>query len=51
MPVVFLGMGSIPAGASVVQAVPVVVAATAAAGAVMFAVRGAILVRVLLTKE
>ncbi len=48
MPVVFAGMGSIPAGASVVQAVPVVVAATAAAGAVVGAVHGAVLVRVLL---
>ena len=48
MPVVFLGMGSIPAGASVAQAVPVVVAATAAAGAVVGAVHGAVLVRVLL---
>jgi hypothetical protein len=48
MPVVFAGMGSIPAGAGVAQAIPIVVAATAAAGAVVAAVHGAILVRVLL---
>ena len=51
MPVVFLGMGSIPAGASVVQAIPAVVAATAAAGAVVAAGHGAVLVRVLLKRE
>jgi len=48
MPVVFLGMGSIPAGASVLQAVPIVVIATAAAGAVVGAIHGLILVKVLL---
>ncbi len=48
MPVVFLGMGSIPAGASVAQAIPIVVAATAAAGAIVGAVHGAVLVRALL---
>lgn len=51
MPVVFLGMGSIPAGASVAQAVPIVVAATTAAGAVVGAIHGAILVKVLLERS
>jgi hypothetical protein len=51
MPLVFLGMGSIPAGASVMQAVPIVVAATAAAGAVVGAIHGAVLVKVLLPKK
>ena len=50
MPLVFLGMGSIPAGASVLQAVPIVVTATAAAGAVVGAVHGLFLVKALLTK-
>lgn len=45
MPIVFLGMGSIPAGASVVQAIPLVVAATFIAGAVVGAIHGAVLVR------
>jgi cytochrome bd-type quinol oxidase subunit 2 len=49
MPLVFLGMGAIPAGASVLQAAPFVVAATAAAGAVVGAIHGLALVRVLLT--
>lgn len=51
MPVVFLGMGSIPTGASVIQAIPIVVAATAAAGAVVGAIHGAVLVKVLLPKN
>jgi len=46
MPLVFLGMGSIPAGATVLQAVPIVVAATAAAGVVVGAVQGLFLVRI-----
>lgn len=48
MPLVFLGMGAIPAGASVWQALPIVVAATAAAGAVVGAIHGLILVKALL---
>jgi len=48
MPLVFLGMGAIPAGASVLQALPLVAAATAAAGAVVGAIHGAVLVKVLL---
>lgn len=51
MPVVFLGMGSIPAGASVAQAVPIVVAATTAAGAVVGAIHGLVLVKVLLERR
>jgi len=48
MPLVFLGMGSIPAGASVLQAVPIVVGAIAAAGAVVGAIHGLVLVKALL---
>jgi hypothetical protein len=48
MPLVFLGMGAIPTGASVLQALPIVVAATAAAGAVVGAIHGLVLVKVLL---
>jgi hypothetical protein len=48
MPLVFLGMGAIPAGASVLQALPIVVAATVAAGAVVGAIHGVMLVKVLL---
>jgi hypothetical protein len=51
MPIVFLGMGSIPATASVIQAVPIVVAATAAAGAVVGAIHGAFLAKALLPKQ
>jgi len=46
MPLVFLGMGAIPAGASVLQALPIVVAATAAAGAVVGAIHGLVLVKI-----
>jgi hypothetical protein len=42
-------MGAIPAGASVLQALPIVVAATVAAGAVVGAIHGVILVKALLT--
>ncbi len=45
MPLVFLGMGLLPAGASLLQAVPLVVGATAAAGAVVGAIHGLFLVR------
>ncbi|MCX6030709.1 MAG: hypothetical protein NT169_15610 [Chloroflexi bacterium] len=48
MPLVFLGMGAIPTGASVLQALPIVVAATAAAGAVVGAIHGLVLVKALL---
>lgn len=48
MPLVFLGMGSIPAGAGLLQALPLVAAVTAAAGAVVGAIHGAVLVKVLL---
>jgi hypothetical protein len=48
MPIVFLGMGAIPAGASLLQALPIVVAATAAAGAVVGAIHGLVLVKVVL---
>ena len=48
MPLVFLGMGSIPAGASLLQALPIVVAATAAAGAAVGAIHGLVLVKVVL---
>lgn len=48
MPLVFLGMDAIPPGAGVLQAIPIVVAATALAGAVVGAIHGLILVRVLL---
>ncbi len=51
MPIVFLGMGSIPTGASVAQAIPIVVAATAAAGAVVGAIHGTVLVKALLPKN
>jgi len=51
MPVVFLGMGSIPAGASVGQAVPIVVAATTTAGAVVGAIHGIVLVKMLLRRR
>ena len=50
MPLVFLGMGAIPAGASVLQAVPIVVAAVSAAGAIVGAIHGLVLVRVLLVQ-
>jgi len=50
MPLVFLGMGAIPAGASVLQAIPIVVAAVTAAGAVVGAIHGLVLVKVLLVK-
>jgi hypothetical protein len=48
MPLVFLGMGAIPIDASVLQALPIVVAATAAAGVVVGAIHGLILVKVML---
>jgi len=48
MPLVFLGMGAIPAGASVLQAIPIVVAATAVTGAVVGAIHGLVLVKMLL---
>jgi hypothetical protein len=48
MPLVFLGMGAIPAGAGLLQALPIVIAATAAAGAVVGAIHGLVLVRVML---
>jgi len=51
MPIVFLGMGSIPAGANVWQALPIVVAATAAAGAVVGAINGLVLVKVVLVNR
>jgi hypothetical protein len=51
MPLVFLGMGSIPAGASVIEAIPIVVAATAAAGAAVGAIHGAVLVKAILPKR
>ena len=47
MPLVFLGLGAIPAGASVLQALPIVVAATTAAGAVVGAIHGLVLVKAL----
>lgn len=48
MPLVFLGMGAIPVGASVLQALPIVVAATTLAGAVVGAIHGLVLVKVVL---
>jgi hypothetical protein len=48
MPLVFLGMGAIPTGASVLQAAPVVVAATAVAGGIVGAIHGFVLVKALL---
>lgn len=50
MPIVFLGMSSIPANATVVQAIPIVVAATTVAGAAVGAIHGFVLIRVLLRK-
>jgi hypothetical protein len=49
MPLVFLGMGAIPAGASMLQALPIIIAATAPAGAVVGAIHGLVLVKALLT--
>lgn len=48
MPLVFLGMGAVPAGASVLQALPIVVAATTLAGAVVGAIHGLVLVKIVL---
>jgi hypothetical protein len=50
MPLVFLGMGAIPTGASVLQAAPIVVAAVSAAGAVVGAIHGLVLAKVLLVQ-
>jgi len=48
MPLVFLGMDAIPPGASIPQAVPIIVAATAIAGAVVGAIHGLFLVGAML---
>lgn len=48
MPIVFLGMGLIPADASLFQAALTVLVATAATGAVVGAIHGLVLVKVLL---
>ena len=48
IPPIFPGMGVIPADATVLQALPIVVAATAVAGAVVGAIHGWFLVKVLL---
>jgi hypothetical protein len=42
-------MGAIPAGASMLQALPIMIAATATAGAVVGAIHGLVLVKALLT--
>ena len=48
MPVIFLGMGSIPAGASLLQAIPIVLAATLAAGLIVGAIHGFVLAKFML---
>ena len=48
MPLIFLGMGFLPVDSGVLQAIPIVLAATATAGLVVGAIHGFVLVKVML---